>query len=189
MKQIYIYEGPFEKGDKGWPLIREAARRYGWEMNLPYDFEIAEIERTEKGKPFFVDIPVEFSLTHSGSMWMCMFADGPCGLDLQLVEPERKWEVIKRNWYKEEEKHYVDLWGVEGFYEIWVRKEAFGKCTGHGIFSEMPPMVDENYDLCQSVEFEGVTYGFQVLDIMPEVKCAYCMAGTDIEAAELRILG
>ena len=72
MNRIYIYEGPFERGDAGWNLIRGAACRYGWEENLPYDFSIAEICRTDRGKPFFVDIPVEFSLSHSGMMWMCM---------------------------------------------------------------------------------------------------------------------
>lgn len=170
-------------------LVREAAARYGWELELPYDFEGAAIERTDRGKPFFVDIPVEFSLSHSGAMWMCMFSNQPCGLDLQAVEPERKWEVIQRRFYTPAEQHYVELWGVEGFYEIWVRKEAFGKCTGLGFFSEMPPMVDENCDLCKTVEHEGVVYAFEEVAILPEVKCAYCVAGEDKAPAELRILG
>ena len=190
MNQIYIYDGSFDKGDSGWMLVREAAARYGFELNLPYDFEAAAIERTEKGKPFFVDIPVEFSLSHSGAMWMCMFSDGPCGLDLQLIEGEHDWQAVCKRRYTAEEQHYVELWGIEGFYEIWVRKEAFGKCTGQGIFSQMPSMVDENHDLCNAVTYGGVDYVFDTVDIMPEAKCAYCMAGGDTAGqAELRILG
>lgn len=189
MNQIYIYDGPFDKGDAGWPLVREAASRYGWELGLPYDFEEAELLRSESGKPFFAEIPVEFSLSHSGSMWMCLFSQNPCGLDLQVVETERNWESISRKRYTEEEQHYVKLWGVEGFYDIWVRKEAFGKCTGAGIFSSMPSMADENGDLCKKVEYEGICYTFETVNMMPEIKCAYCMAGETIETAELRILG
>lgn len=189
MNQIYVYDGPFEKGDKGWALIREAASRYGGELDLPYDFEGADIARTEKGKPFFTEIPVEFSLSHSGAMWICLFADKQCGLDLQLVETNRDWEAICRRHYTVEEQHYVELWGVEGFYDIWVRKEAFGKCTGLGFFSEMPSMVDENTDLKKTIEQNGQIYCFEDLVIAPEVKCAYCVAGVEKASAELRILG
>lgn len=187
MNQIYVYDGSFDRGDLGWMLVREAAARYGWELDLPYDFEEAEIVRTGNGKPFFVDIPVAFSLTHSGVMWMCMFASVPCGLDLQVVESDRDWEAVCRRRYTAEEQHYVKLWGIEGFYDIWVRKEAFGKCTGRGIFSEMPSMVDEDYELCKTVEQEDTTYYLESVAISPDMKCAYCT--TVEEPVELRILG
>ena len=192
MNQIYIYDGSFDRGDLGWSLVREGACRYGWERNLPYDFEDIEICRTDSGKPFFVNIPVAFSLSHSGAMWMCLFSENPCGLDVQIVEEDRDWKIISQRRYTGEEQHYVELWGVEGFYEIWVRKEAFGKCTGRGIFSEMPSMVDENIELCAQVEYGQMTYSFGTVAISPEVKCAYCFAdATDhMEMdVELRILG
>lgn len=188
MNRIYLYEGPFERGDAGWNLVRRAAMSYGWEGNLPYDFAGSEICRTDRGKPFFVDLPVEFSLSHSGMMWMCMFSQAPCGLDLQQVETGRDITGISKRLYTIEEQHYVDLWGIEGFYEIWARKEAFGKCTGRGIFSEMPSMVDEQSELCDQVEYDGVIYGLWGVEICPDVKCAYCMADSHSEPAELRVL-
>lgn len=187
MNQIYIYDGHFDQGDLGRILVREAASRYGWEKHLPYDFETAEIERTEKGKPFFVDIPVAFSLTHSGMMWMCMLSDQPCGLDLQVVETTKDYDGILRKRYTPEEQHYVELWGKEGFYEIWVRKEAFVKCTGQGIFSQIPSMVDENTDLKETVVHNGQTYHLESILIAPEMKCAVCMM--EKKPIELRILG
>ncbi len=187
MNRIYIYEGSFEKGEKGWPLIRAAAAAYGREMDLSYDFAAANMERTEKGKPFFVDLPVEFSLSHSGPMWMCMFGSHPCGLDLQMVEPGRGWEDICRRRYTKEEQHYVALWGIEGFYEIWTRKEAFGKCTGNGIFSEMPSMVDSNSDLHPAIKYDGLTYHFEDIFLGNSIKCSYCT--TNPVPVEVRLLG
>ena len=196
MEQIYIYDGYFEKGEGGWPMIRSAAAQYGAESDLPYDFAAAEIQRTEKGKPFFVDIPVEFSLSHSGVMWMCMFSDKPCGLDLQEIEAKREYANIAARRYTPEEQHYVELWGKEGFYDIWVRKEAFGKCTGMGIFSEMPSMVDEKTDLKKELEWKGIHYTLEELAIAPEMKCAVCRMkehgryGDEArKTIELRILG
>ncbi|MBR3755728.1 MAG: 4'-phosphopantetheinyl transferase superfamily protein [Firmicutes bacterium] len=187
MKQVYIYDGSFDRGDRGWMLVREAAARYGWELDLPYDFEAAQIARTENGKPFFVDVPVAFSLTHSGIMWMCMFASSPCGLDLQIIERDRNWESISRRLYTQEEQHYVELWGIDGFYDIWVRKEAFGKCTGRGIFSKMPSMADGKGDLCNPISDGGLTYYFEEIAISPDMKCVCCTM--DAEPVELRILG
>jgi len=191
MNQIYIYDGYFEKGEGGWPLIRAAAARYGAEKGMNADFETAELIRSDSGKPFFVDIPVEFSLSHSGMMWMCMFSDRPCGLDVERVDGDRDWAAIARRRYTPEEQHYVELWGIEGFYEIWVRKEAFGKCNGGGIFASMPSMVDGQIDLKDVLDVNGVIYQMQSIEISPEVKCAVCIAveAAEKETIELRILG
>lgn len=187
MNCIYIYDGYFEKGEKGWPMIRAAAERYGMELRLNFDFAGAEIQRSSKGKPFFTGAPIDFSLSHSGMMWMCMFSETTCGLDLQQVEEKRNYETIVRRRYTEEEQHYVKLWGKEGFYDIWVRKEAFGKCTGLGIFSAMPSMVDEQTELKPVLEWQGITYYMEAIEISPEMKCAVCM--TEKDTIELRVLG
>lgn len=42
-------------------MIKEAARRYALENDLNLDLEQAEIVREEKGKPYFADLPLEFS--------------------------------------------------------------------------------------------------------------------------------
>lgn len=193
MNHIYLYDGMFEKGEAGWPLIKEAAARYNGELGLGYDFDQAVICRGENGKPFFQGIPVEFSLSHSGIMWMCMFSEQPCGLDLEMVEEARSYTTVAKRRYTKEEQHYVDLWGSEGFYEVWVRKEAFVKCLGNSIFSEMPSMVDEEGELKGELQWEGVTYYMESLEISPEMKCAFCVKekpqGGEERGAELRLLG
>ena len=100
MNSIYLYEGPFEKGDKGFPMIKEAAKRHAMENNLNFDFDQAQIVREEKGKPYFADIPLEFSLTHSGQLWMCLFSGKPVGLDLQQVKSLEYEKIADRQYTK-----------------------------------------------------------------------------------------
>lgn len=173
MSSIYIYDGPFEKGEKGYELIRRAAVRYCGEAGVDYPVLTAEILREEKGKPYFVDIPLEFSLSHSDALWMCMVSQQPCGLDLQHVK-DCRFEEIARRLFTEEEQHYVALWGIEGFFDVWVRKEAFCKCTGQGIFSDMPSVVSANSDLLMEIFWQDREYFFTEIEIAPDIKCAAC---------------
>ena len=171
MERVYIYDGYFEKGIKGNNLIRSAAGLYFEEKGEPQEINNRKIMRPENGKPYFEDLPVEFSLSHSGILWMCMMSDVPCGLDVQIIK-ECDYEKLAERFYKKEEIHYVDLWGIEGFFRLWVRKEAFAKCTGRGIFGDMPVMVTENHELPDTIQYEGKTYYFKDMYISDEIKCA-----------------
>lgn len=185
MSRIYLYEGEFPRGDDGFDMIKAAAELYAKEKDLQYPFAEAQIIREEKGKPYFSNIPIEFSLSHSGILWMCMFADMPCGLDVQEVK-ECAYEKIADRYYTTREQHYVKLWGLKGFFDIWVRKEALGKCTGRGFFSEPPDLADENHELYSSVLYEGTLYYFTEIIISEDIKCAVCTTReTEIETRVL----
>lgn len=109
---------------------------------------------------------------------MCMVSQQPCGLDLQYVK-DCKYEEIARRLFTKEEQHYVELWGQEGFFDVWVRKEALCKCTGQGIFSDMPSVADRNSNLLGTVAWNDREYFFTEIEIAPDIKCAAC---TDDEA-------
>lgn len=185
MDSIYLYEGPFEKGDRGYPMIQEAAARYASENALACDLYGAQILREEKGKPYFADIPIEFSLSHSGQLWMCLFSQRPCGLDLQHIK-DCEYEKIADRQYTGEEQHYVDLWGLEGFFDVWVRKEAFCKCTGQGFFTQMPSMTTAEGDLKEELLVDGKSYYFTEISIANDLKCVVC-SGEPMNI-EMRIL-
>lgn len=181
MYTVYLYDGPFERGEAGWPLIRAAAARHGAETGMEDNFLQAEILREEKGKPYFADAPLEFSLSHSGLLWICMFADRPCGVDLQQMK-DCSYEDIAKRQFSEEEQHYVRIWGIDGFYQLWVRKEAFCKCTGQGIFSQTPSMVNGSLDLLTEIDWQDRRYYFTDLEIADDIKCAACT----MEKAEIQ---
>jgi len=180
MDSIYIYEGLFKRGDGGFPMIIGAAARYCAENGIEFDPQRAEILRDDRGKPYFVDAALEFSLSHTGSLWMCLFSEKPCGLDLQLVR-ECDHQAISRRYYLEDEQQYVEENGRNGFFDIWVRKEAYCKMTGEGLFGDMPSVLSD------SGCYKGTAYCFTEIHIADDLKCAVCSSESmDIE---MRVLG
>lgn len=178
MNSIYIYDGNFERGDKGFDLIKLSALMFCVDKKLLYNMREARIIRDEKGKPYFENIPIEFSLTHSQNLWMCMFSDKPCGLDLQIMK-ECYYMKIAERYYCEDEVEYVREHGADGFYKIWVRKEAYAKMTGDGIFGASFPSVLNDADQCCFTEIE----------IAEGMKCALCTVLPIEGDLEIKVLG
>ncbi|MBO4234974.1 MAG: 4'-phosphopantetheinyl transferase superfamily protein [Firmicutes bacterium] len=158
--RIYLHEKRSLHGEAAYPLIRLAAENYidaeglDLDCDLPEErdeledeifvrlLEGAEIKVTEKGKPYFVDVPLEFSVTNSGDMWMCAVSEKPCGIDLQ-IRKNASYKRISDRFYRPKEKEFVDMFGEEGFFRIWTRREAYGKAIGEGFWGDIPEIVCE----------------------------------------------
>lgn len=91
----------------------------------------------EKGKPFLKEIPLFFSLSHSGDYVLCAVSCREIGADIQKLQPV---DVLKlsRRFYSEPEYHALKHCADEKerqrfFFELWSRKEAWGKLTGEGV--------------------------------------------------------
>ena len=174
MDIIYTYEGKYGHGAAADPMVRACVLDWA-ERNpaaLPgahrdrQRIRNAEIRRTEKGKPFFPDLPVHFSVTNSGEHWMCMVSDSPCGLDLQQVRPGREQKLARR-FFRPEEAAYVASGGPEAFFRLWVCHEAYGKMTGEGLFgSPLPPA------LADRGQWNGRPYCFREIRVGGGFLCA-----------------
>jgi len=129
------------------------------------------IQRTAKGKPMLRDHPeIHFSVSHSGNLWACAFSADPVGLDLEKRDPgigerkvgktEERYLRIARRFFSAEEFDYVRVNGILGFYQIWVRKEAYGKYTGEGVFPSFEELVTvaegELLQIIGNIKFEGI---------------------------------
>lgn len=88
--------------------------------------------RTEMGKPYFADLPLRFSVSHSGSRVILAVSDKEIGADIERIRP-RRLDVANRFFTAGEVAYVGD--SVERFYEIWTKKEAFGKWCGGGFSS------------------------------------------------------
>lgn len=103
---------------------------------LAFPFELTYIYGAD-GKPAWKDIPLQFSLSHSGEYVLCAFSETTVGADLQKRKPLIGNALVKR-YFTEKEQTLLEQCksGDERealFYTLWTRKEAYGKLTGKGI--------------------------------------------------------
>ena len=200
--RIYLYEGRQLHGEAAYPLIKLAAEMYAAEEGLDLaeiifeslgaaeDFNagfgamLTDVDRflietkigvTEKGKPYFENLPLEFSVTNSGDMWMCAISEKPCGIDLQVAKSAPHDKIASR-FFKPEEAEYAKAFGEEGFFRLWVRREAYGKMTGEGFWGDMPSLVCAGAH--GDLEFLDNIDGFFISDIEigEGIYCAVCTA-------------
>lgn len=167
---LYVYEN--FRGGKGRQeeteaLVQRCARQYREEEGLALEAE-TPIVRQERGKPRFLSGFPEFSVSHTGSLWVCLMGNQPVGVDVQKIR-RCSMEAIARRYYAPDEQKYAANTGEEGFFRIWTRKEAYVKFTGQGITGEMHLFST----LKDSLEDGGPV--FSDFFIMEGVKGACCM--------------
>lgn len=146
-------------------LLFFAMRRYCSAL-LKKDFEFSpqDLRIGEWGKPYLEDSPFEFSISHSGEYWAAAFSDKPVGLDIQ-VRRSVDWEKIARRFFRQKETKVIMEGGEDVFLRFWSRREAFGKMTGGGFFSEMPPLTEKKG------VFGGSGFQFYEPDILSDIFC------------------
>ena len=132
---IYFYKGEKNRNIFSELLVKKALKLYNIENDL--GLSLTEIDqeiigRTQKGKPSFNRIPLEFSVSHSGNIWVCAMGEGRVGIDIQIEKTARTLKIAKR-FFTKEESDFVSENGIAAFFQIWSMKEAFVKFTGEGI--------------------------------------------------------
>lgn len=104
--------------------------------------------RTAAGKPYFMDLPLQFSLSHSADRVILAVSEREIGTDIEQIRP-LSLGVAKR-FFTPAEQVYVfgkvpterdfalpkaeqDDALLRRFYEVWTKKEAYGKWQGSGL--------------------------------------------------------
>lgn len=185
MDIVYLHKGKFKKGRQGESLIIRAAYEYCRETDTCANSLNENIARSAKGKPYFRDGIPNFSVSHSENIWMCMFSEKNCGLDIQVVK-KCSFEAISKRYFTKDEIDYVKKFGLAGFFDIWVRKEAFWKFTGDGLFGETPDLIDDTGKLIRRITYKGKQVYVKPVCISEEVKGACCsLEEGDVEVRNL----
>ena len=108
-------------------LLRQAALRYAPALA---DLTLAS---GAHGKPYFPHAPqVQFSISHSGSCWVCAFSGRPVGIDVQQHRACRMQAIASRFFFPEE-LAYLDRTAYAPFFDLWCAKESLLKLTGQGL--------------------------------------------------------
>lgn len=118
------------------------ARKY---LSRLYSVDPEEIifAKGEHGKPYVLNLPAHFNISHSGSYAVLAVSDRPIGVDIETVRDFSA--ILAKRCFTEEELHYLAGTGPSRkkavmqrcFYELWTAKEAYLKYTGTGISGGM----------------------------------------------------
>lgn len=138
--RLYVYPAGANPSDV---CIQAAAKAYCAEAVRNYDAEAYRIARTEKGKPYFADVPdLYVSLSHSDAY--CIVALAPCrvGVDLQShqkfpnendADALQRYLHLAQRFFHPVENAYVQRQPQKRFFEVWTAKESYVKYTGVGL--------------------------------------------------------
>lgn len=104
-----------------------------------------QFARREEGKPYLLNSPLHFNLSHSGSFAaLAVSSLGEIGIDIETLRPRNFLAIAERYYHTDElnqllaqpEAERIDL-----FFKLWTLKEAFFKATGGGISSGLDKAV------------------------------------------------
>jgi len=169
---IYVFYGD-HKDIKDELLLRAAEAYSGRDMSG------AVVIRPEEGKPFFRDMPLYFSVSHTDGTWGCLMSDEEVGFDLQMRRPVNHEKIAER-FFSAQEAGYIDRHGADGFFDIWTRKEACVKYHGAGIIKNAKAFSTVcDGKLTGIIDFKGSLCRVDSFDLTDRVKCAYCRGTED----------
>ena len=122
------------------------------------------ISEDGNGKPFCEHSDLHFSISHSGDFAVCAVGDRPVGVDIEKIrkvnmQSARRFASEKELIYifghlpekADFESNFPDT--LERFFEVWTKKEAYGKMIGTGICYDM-----KNADISDAVCFSEDGY-------------------------------
>lgn len=122
-------------------------------------FETCSLGVLENGKPV-IQSPEGYgiSVSHSGGVIAVVIAPCQVGIDIQLRLDRDNTKL--KSFFHESEKNC-------DFYDLWVKKEAWGKLTGKGIFLQKGKKLEAKgyfYDISKEIsQFAGKAFSASVI--------------------------
>ena len=127
---------------------------------------VSGIGTGEHGKPYLPDRPgIEYNLSHSGDLAMCIVSDCPAGCDVQIYRPNYM-DIARRFFFGREyeliESQPSEKKMQEIFFRLWTLKESFMKVTGLGFALPLQDFSMEisGEDISVSQHIDDAKYSF-----------------------------
>jgi 4'-phosphopantetheinyl transferase len=140
--------------------------------NLPFDWE--QLNYTEKERPFFKNLEIDFNISHSGKYVALVIGNDRYGIDIEQHRPV-KIDLLNRQFTESEWKLIRNSKDqLHQFFKFWSIKESAIKADGRGvevlsktqILSENEVLVeDKKWQYYQFLHIEG--YSFAVCSRSP----------------------
>lgn len=116
---------------------------------------LPEIAIADRGKPYFVNCPWHFSISHTKNHVFCALSDRPVGLDAEEKGRKVDFRLADRI-LSESEKRRFDAAADKqaALLRLWVLKEAAAKLTGEGLRG-FPNRTDFDHEDSRIMEIDG----------------------------------
>ena len=99
-----------------------------------YGKPLPEIRRTALGKPYFVDCPMHFSVSHTKNHVFCALSEHPVGIDAEELDRNICLDLAEKILSPCELAEFHSAENPRlALLTFWVLKEAEAKCTGKGL--------------------------------------------------------
>ena len=110
--------------------------------------ELPEIRIAPRGKPYFEDSPLHFSISHTKEHAFCVLSSCPVGIDAEEKGRQINLRLTEKILSEPERVRFEAAADQrDTLLRLWVLKEAAGKLTGEGI-NGYPNYTD--FDPCDS---------------------------------------
>lgn len=125
----------FKPGDRDRFVVGRGALRYLLGNYLQKDSRSIEILQTTEKKPFILNNPVHFNVTHSGNWVLIAIAETEVGIDVEQKKQDFAYQELLADNFSEKETAFINSSknSLDSFYVLWTRKESLLKATGKGI--------------------------------------------------------
>ncbi len=96
--------------------------------------DMPEILVTDRGKPYFADGSLHFSISHTKRHVFCALSDTPIGIDAEEADRDIDLRLAEKILSPAEKTQY-DMASRKrlALLTFWVLKEAHAKCSGEGL--------------------------------------------------------
>lgn len=89
---------------------------------------------TERGKPYFSDGTLHFSISHTPRRVFCVLSDRPVGVDAEELDRDVDLRLADKVLSEKEKARYAQAEDKRlALLRLWVLKEAAAKCSGEGL--------------------------------------------------------
>lgn len=93
-----------------------------------------EILTESRGKPYFKDVPLYFSISHTKNHAFCVLSACPVGIDAEETDREIDLRLAEKILSDTERTHFeIAADKRDTLLRLWVLKEAAAKLTGEGL--------------------------------------------------------
>lgn len=99
-----------------------------------YGAPMPPIQVTDRGKPYFAESPVHFSISHTPELVFCVLSHRPVGIDAESCDRPIRLKLAEKILSPMEKAQFDRAADKRAaLLKFWVLKEAAAKCTGTGL--------------------------------------------------------